>query len=178
MPAGGEHDPPMAYLTRQYGSNARWLTKALREVPHEIQELLGSMDERELCWRPAEREWCAKEIAGFLLESEREDLRAVEAILRRDGAPIEERRAHLAPGERDYLDASIDDLVWDFVSERESLLWTLEFTDAWDRAGEHPYRGRVTLLQYLHEINERDLEAAWQLRKLHDALGVVASRRR
>lgn len=168
----------MAYVTRQYGSNARWLTKALREVPHQIQELLTSMDEGELRWRPSEGEWCAKEIAGFLLESEREDLRTVEAIVRRDGAPIEERRAHLAPGERDYLGASIDDLVWDFVSERESLLWTLEWSDAWERAGEHPYRGRVTLLELLHEVNERDLEAAWQLRKLQDALGARARPRR
>ncbi|MGE0134152.1 MAG: hypothetical protein AB7L91_13440 [Dehalococcoidia bacterium] len=168
----------MAYVTRQYGSNARWLTKALREVPHEIHELLTSMDEQELRWRPSERDWCAKEVAGFLLESEREDLRAVEAIVRRDGAPIEERRAHLAPGERDFRDASIDELVWEFVSERESLLWTLEWSDAWERAGEHPYRGRVTLLQYLHEVNERDLEAAWQLRRLHEALGAGAGRRR
>ncbi|HRC62608.1 MAG TPA: hypothetical protein PLX85_05230 [Dehalococcoidia bacterium] len=168
----------MPYLTRQYGSNARWLTKALREVPHEIHELLTSMDERELRWRPEDGDWCAKEVAAFLLESEREDLRAVEAILRRDGAPIEERRAYLAPGEHDYLDESIDELVWDFMTERESLLWSLEWSDAWEHAGEHPYRGRVPLLQYLHEINERDLEAAWRLRKLQEALGAGAVRRR
>ncbi|MBX7110449.1 MAG: hypothetical protein K1X87_01205 [Dehalococcoidia bacterium] len=168
----------MPYLTRQYGSNARWLTKALREVPHEIHELLTSMDESELRWRPEDGDWCAKEVAAFLLESEREDLRAVEAILRRDGAPIEERRAYLAPGEHDYLDESIDELVWDFMTERESLLWSLEWSDAWEHAGEHPYRGRVPLLQYLHEINERDLEAAWLLRKLQEALGAGAVRRR
>ena len=164
----------MTYLTRQYGSNPRWLMKALREVPYEIQGLFGSLDERELRWRPAPGEWCAKEIAGFLLESEREDLRAIESIIAREGAPLEERRAYLAPGERDYTAEPIEELVWDFVTLRESLLWKLEMAGDWERGGQHPYRGAISLLQYLHEVNERDLEAAWKVRKLQEAL-VAAS---
>lgn len=167
----------MTYLTRQYGSNPRWLMKALREVPHEIEGLLSSFEDRDLDWRPGQGEWCAKEIAGFLLESEREDLRAIEAILERDDARIEERRAHLAPGERDYSGEAVYELVWDFLTLRESLLWTLEMTDDWERSGRHPYRGSVSLLQYLHEINERDLEVAWRLRKLQDAIEVSPRRR-
>jgi hypothetical protein len=134
------------------------------------------MDERELRWRPEPGEWSAKEVAGFLLESEREDLRAVDAIVARDGASIEERRAHLAPGEHDYNEDSIEDLVWDFFDLRESLLWKLELTDDWERSGRHPYRGDVSLLQYLHEVNERDLEAAWKLRRLQDALATSPAR--
>lgn len=162
----------MTYLTRQYGSNPRWLRKALREVPHEIEGLLTSFDgERELRWRPTPDEWCAKEIAGYLLESEREDLRAVEAMLTRNGARIEERRAYLVPGEHDYSDAHIEDLAWDFLTLRDSLLWTLDlYEDDWERTGLHPYRGEVSLTQYLHEVNERDLDVSWKLRKLQDAL--------
>lgn len=168
----------MTYVTRQYGSNPRWLMKALREVPHEIHEVLGEMDERELTWRPEPGEWSAKDIAGFLLESEREDLRAVAAMLAADGARIEERRAHLAPGEHDYDAERIDELVWEFFDLRESLLWKLELTDDWERAGRHPYRGEVSLLQYLHEVNERDLEAAWKLRKLLEAMQASSVRLR
>ena len=160
----------MAYITRQYGSNPRWLMKALREVPYEVQGLLGSLDARESQWRPAPGEWCAKEVAGFLVESEREDLRAVEAMVARDGARVEERRAYLVPGEQDYLDEPIEELVWDFLTLRESLLWKLELVDDWERSGQHPYRGRISLVEYLHEVNERDLEAAWKLRKLHEAI--------
>ncbi len=165
----------MTYLTRQYGSNPRWLTKALREVPHEIEGLLTGFDDRDLDWRPEPGEWSAKEIAGFLLESEREDLRAVEAMLARDDARIEERRAHLVPGERDFTRERITDLVWDFLTLRDSLLWSLELTDDWERSGRHPYRGAISLLQYLHEVNERDLEAAWKLRKLQDALAAAST---
>lgn len=114
----------MTYLTRQYGSNPRWLRKALREVPHEIEGLLSSFDsDRDMRWRPSPDEWSAKDIAGYLVESEREDLRAVEAMFARDGARIEERRAYLAPGERDYSEVRVHDLVWDFLTLRDSLLW-------------------------------------------------------
>jgi hypothetical protein len=164
----------MTYVTRQYGSNPRWLMKALREVPHEIRNVLGDMDERDLQWRPAPGEWSAKDDASFLLESEREDLRSVDAIVRQDGARIEERRAYLAPGEHDYGDDRIEDLVWDFLDLRDTLLWKLEFIEDWEQAGLHPYRGAVTLLALMHEVNERDLEAAWKLRKLQEAL-VAAS---
>jgi hypothetical protein len=153
------------------------LIKALREVPHEIEGLLSSFEERDLSWRSGPAEWCAKEVAGFLLESEREDLRAVEAILARDGARIEERRAHLAPGEQDFTAEPVYELVWDFLTLRESLLWTLEMNDDWERSGQHPYRGRLSLLTYLHEVNERDLEVAWRLRKLHGALGAASPAR-
>jgi hypothetical protein len=65
--------------------------------------------------------------------------------------------------------------VWDFLTLRDSLLWALELTDDWERSGRHPYRGAISLLQYLHEVNERDLEAAWKLRKLQDALAATSA---
>ena len=115
----------MPYVTARYGSNARWLVKALREVPHQLEELLSDLEAAATRWRPGPGEWSAREIAGFLRDSEQEDLRAVEAIVARDGAPIAERRAHLGPGERRY-DEPIEELFWEYLSLRESLLWTLE----------------------------------------------------
>ena len=32
----------------------------------------------------------------------------------------------------------------------------------------HPYRGEISLSQYVHEINERDLDAMWSLRRLRE----------
>jgi len=110
------------------------------------------------------------EVVGFLRDSEREDLHAVQALIARDGARLPERRAHLAPRERGYLAADRYELLWDFATLREELLWTLEFAgDEWDHAGVHPYRGAVSLSAYVHEINERDLEAMWSLRRLRAA---------
>ena len=161
----------MTYLTRQYGSPQHYLLKALREVAHQVEDLLVQFDERELRWRPADDEWCATEIAGFLRDSEREDLRAVRSMVARDGARIEERRAHHGPAEQDYREASARELAWEFAALREDLVATLQMADAaWEHGGRHPFRGRVTLEQWVHEISDRDLEATWKLRHLREAI--------
>ena len=89
----------------------RYLIKALREVGQQVEELVADLDERELRWRPEDGEWCAKEIVGFLRDSEREDLLAARAIVARDGARIEERRAQHGPAEHDYRSARVEELV-------------------------------------------------------------------
>lgn len=154
-------------------TNPRWLRKALREIPREIGRIIARFDAAGLRWRPAADEWCALEVLGFLLESEREDVQAVEAIMRRDGAPIGEQRAHLAPGEHDFTADSPWQLLEDFFEQRENLLWTLELVapDEWTRTGVHPYRGPITLARYAREMSDRDMEVSLMLRRLDDAVG-------
>lgn len=155
--------------TRHYGSTQRYLLKALREVAHQVEGLVVDLDERQLTWRPADDEWCAKEIVAFLRDSEREDLNAVRAIIARDGARVEERRALYGPAEHDYRSAHIEELWWDFAALRDELVWELRSAGAgWEHSGRHPYAGRVTLEQWVHEISDRDLEATWKLRSLRE----------
>ena len=167
----------MAYLTRQYGSNPRWLLKALREVPHEIEDLVVRLDDGGRCFGLEPRDWCVHEVIGYLRDSEDEDLRTVRAVLRRDGAPIAERRAYLGPGERDYCSQRLSEMLWEFLSLRESLVWMLHGPEEeWEHSGRHPYRGTVPLLTLLHEVNERDLEVSWMLRRLSEAAPARARR--
>ena len=163
------------YENRQYGSNARWLLKALHEVAGEIEGLAVSLDDRALRWRPSPDEWSALEVVGYLRDSEREDVRAVRSMLRRDHAPIAERRAHLSPGEQDFHAARVEDLIWDFLTVREELVWLLYGAEgAWEHCGAHPHRGEVSLSTYVHEVNERDLEAMWMLRRRAEAFAAQA----
>ena len=153
----------MPALTRRYGSNQRWLTKALREVAHEVEQLVSGLPDAVLRLRPAgdglHEQWAMIEVVGFLRDSEREDLRAVRGLIARDGARLGERRAHLGPGERDYRSADLAE-----------LLWSLELAGPeWEHVGVHPYRGEVSLSQLVHEVTERDLEAMWSLRRLREA---------
>lgn len=163
----------MPASTRRYGSNQRWLMKALREVAHEVEQLVQGLPDDALRRRPPgdglREEWSMIEVVGFLRDSEREDLRAVQAIVARDGARLRERRAHLGPGEGAYESADLGELLWDFAMMREELLWVLHAAGpGWDHVGTHPYRGEVSLGEFVHEINERDLDAMWSLRRLRD----------
>ena len=72
-----------------------------REIGHRITRLASRMDDRDLDRLAPGEEWTVTEIIGFLRDSEREDLEALEAMLRVDGSAIEERRAiqHVDDGE-------------------------------------------------------------------------------
>jgi hypothetical protein len=169
------------YLAAQYGDKRRYLIKALREIAHRIEGLVSSLDEEALSARPdvVDDEWCVKEIVGFLRDSEREDLRAIESMAARDGAVIAERRAYLGPQDEDYRTARIEDLVWDFLMLREETLWALRTAGgAWEHRGRHPYRGEISLLQWVQEMNERDLDAMWRIQRLAAATDSLRPRQR
>jgi hypothetical protein len=173
-----ERDKAVRYRTRQYGSNHRWVLKALREVPYSIAREADGVRERDARRQTDVDEWSMLQILGYLRDAEKEDLAAARAILRRDGARIAERRAQYGPLEHDYSDDA-GQLLQDYWELREELVWLLRDRDEeWERAGEHPYRGRVTLNRLVHEVNERDLDVLWRLQRVRDALGVARRRRR
>ncbi len=165
------------YISAQYGDQRRYLLKGLREIAHRIEELVSGLDERTLSTRPneidptADEEWCVKEIVAFLRDSEREDLRALEAMLRIDGAPIGSRRGDSAVADGAYRDADAADLLWDFAMLRDETSWLLQSAgSAWNHVGTHPFRGEVSVLDWVQEMNERDLDAMWRIQRAYDAL--------
>ncbi len=183
MPIDRRDAPPdhalVQYGSRQYGTNQRYLTKALREVARRMEGAVVEFDEQQLSWRPADDQWCATEIVGFLRDSEREDLRNVQAMLARDGAHIEERRAYHGPDEEDYRWMPVEELWWDFATMREDMVWTLRTAGAaWDHFGSHDFRGDISVEQYVREINERDLDSIWKLYTLQEQTQSVHAARR
>jgi hypothetical protein len=159
------------YIAARYSDQDRYLTKALREIARRTMRLVASLDEHTLRTVPPGDEWSVAEIVGFLRDSEREDLAALEVMSHRDGAPIEERRAMHGPAEGQYRDADVAELLWEFATLREETIWLLETTGrGWNHVGIHPYRGEVPFGQYVQEINERDLDCMWRIQRTRDLL--------
>lgn len=159
------------YVVAQYGDRRRYLVKALREIGHRITRLASRMDDGDLARVAPGEEWSVTEIIGYLRDSEREDLAALEAMLRVDGSSIGDRRAMRFVDDGAYRNADPADLLWDFATLRDETVWLLESAGtAWNHVGIHPYRGEVSVLEYVQEINERDLDAMWRIQRAHDAL--------
>lgn len=159
------------YVVAQYGDRRRYLVKALREIGHRITRLASRMDDRDLDRVAPDEDWSVTEIIGFLRDSEREDLGALEAMLRVDGSRIGERRAMAQVEDGAYRRADPADLLWDFATLRDETVWLLESAGAaWNHVGIHPFRGEVTVMQWVQEMNERDLDAMWRIQRAHDAL--------
>lgn len=160
------------YITQQHGPGHRWLIKALREVARTTERVVASMTEHDLVQQPSGDEWSVTELVGFMRDSDREDLKTIIAVVATDGARIEPRRAEYGPLEHDYRSVAVEEFLWDFATMREDMVWTLRTAGewAWSHVGDHPYRGDVTLEQLVHEVNERDLDTMWRIRRIRDEL--------
>ncbi len=159
------------YIAARYSERSHYLTKALREIGRRTTRLVGSIEERHLREVPPGEEWSVAEIVGFLRDSEHEDLQALVAMSRMDGAAIEERRAMHGPAEERYRFADVAELLWEYATLREETIWLLETAGrAWNHVGVHPYRGEVPFTQWVQEINERDLDAMWRIQRIRDQL--------
>jgi hypothetical protein len=149
-----------------------WTLKALREAGGSLLNELYGLDEERLRWRPAEGEWSLKEIAGHLRDAEELALAQVQAFVSGGSSKLPAWDVDVLPGERDYRGDDIEVLLASFRSARRettTLLWTVTEAD-WEREGEHPYRGALTLGEVARELAQHDLEHLWQVRKVKEGL--------
>lgn len=166
--------PPRGYAD---ANDSRWLLKALRESARELQSQLWDLEERELRRRPSEDGWSLKEIAAHLRDCEEHFVESLEAIAYHDQPRLRAFDADALVFERDYRGIDIYDALSRFEELRDrsvSLLWS---EDDWQRAGEHPYLGPVTIAQLVRQQNEHDLEHLWQARRIREQLAQGAPAR-
>lgn len=150
----------------------RWLLKAVREASGELLDQFRGLSESQLRQRPAEGEWCLKEVAAHLRDAELLYRRQIEAISRRRRAQLPHEALDVLPAERDYTGEPVQRLLYEYAEAREETVWLLRGLDEddWQRAGVHPYRGEVTLYDIVRELHMHDLEHLHQARKLREWL--------
>ena len=144
-----------------------WVLKALREAGYSLIGELQGLDEETLTRRTAEGEWCLKETAAHLRDTELLALRQMTAIVE-GRSVLPAWNVDLLPAERDYRSAEVLTVLRelrDLRSETAHLLWGL-FESDWQSSGDHPYRGRVSIETIARELAQHDLEHLWQVRRL------------
>jgi hypothetical protein len=153
-------------------SPRRFLLKAIRESTGELYGQLAHIGEAGLRWRPAPGEWCLKEIAAHLRDAEQLHQRQIELIVSRDEPRLPDEPIDVLPSERDYREQPLRQFLEDYEAAREETVWMLRMLDEddWQRAGLHPYRGRITLIDLVREIHEHDLDHLYQARRLRESL--------
>lgn len=146
--------------------------KAVREASGELFNQFRGLNERQLRRRPAEGEWCLKEVAAHMRDAEKLYRRQIETIGRRRNPTLPHEPLDVFPAERDYTRESLQQLLYEYADAREETVWLLRSLDEydWQRTGVHPYRGEVTIYAIVREIHEHDLEHLYQARKLREWL--------
>ncbi len=155
------------------------MLKALSEAGNSLLKELYGLEEEELRWRAAEGEWSLKEIAAHLRDAEQQALAQLNALASGSSSLLPAWDVDVLPQERDYQSEEIGGLLVAFGGMRRKtayLLWGLTEAD-WERAGDHPYRGAVTLEEVARELAQHDLEHLWQVRQLKERLRQAVSAR-
>ena len=160
----------------------RWLMKAVRESAGELFNLFYDLDEEGLRWRPAEDEWCLKEVLAHLRDADNLYRRQIELIARAHEPVLPDEALDILPSERNYRDAPVMDLIQEYEAAREETMWLLRMLDEddWERRGLHPYRGEISIHAIVRSLHEHDLEHLYQARRLSETARrmFVPSRRR
>jgi hypothetical protein len=142
----------------------------VRESAGELFQQFGGIEEAGLRWRPAEGEWCLKEIAAHVRDAEHMYQRQIEAIVHREPGLLPYEAVDVLPSEENYRDMPLRNFLWEFEAAREETVWLLYSMDEedWSRSAEHPYRGLVTLQDIARELHEHDLDHLFQARRLRE----------
>ena len=146
----------------------RWLLKAIWESTSELFSQFAGVSERQLRWRPEENQWCLKEIAAHLRDAEVLCRSQIEAIARSVEPRLPHEAIDVLPSERDYREDDVSSLLREYVEAREETVWLLRMLDDedWKQAGQHPYRGLVSIYEIVQGIHRHDLEHLYQAQRL------------
>ena len=164
----------MREIPREQRSHA-FLIKALREAGGELLSELEGIRQRDAVRAPA-GEWSFAQIAQHVRDNDDVFLHNVTAILSRRRATLLAEPFGRAPEGDEARFIDIERAAYGYASLRQRAiyaLYDLEGAD-WERTGEHPYRGPVSLLQLARELHLHDLEHLWQVRgHKQDLAGLV-----
>jgi DinB family protein len=147
-----------------------WLLKAMRETAHAMESLIWELDEDALERRPDPDEWACNELLSHMLEMERRYCQWLEQIVRADNPQLAAFDGDSIEPEVPLNETSAFELMDEFgVLRQQSVytLWSLE-SSGWERKGDHPYLGPLSITRIAREMNEHDLSHLWQLRRLCD----------
>jgi hypothetical protein len=164
---------PMQYV-RRAGNDPSFLLKALREAAGELSRSVSGLSRREarLPATGPDEGWTLLAIPYHLRDTESGLIRQYQAITRWRDPEIDNVDLDDIPFEEDYRDEHLGDLIDEFRELRHTssyLLWDL-LPSEWEKAGIHPYRGRITLLEIVREAYQHDLAHLWQAQRMLEAL--------
>jgi hypothetical protein len=148
MSTGGEPTSPLT---------TREVAQMLRASGEVIAAECRGLPERVVGWHPAPGEWCAKEVVGHLIETERRGFAGrVRGILA--GEPIQSWDQVSVARERRDCARPLAALLDDFLGLRRDGADLVERLRPEDlaRGGEHPKVGRLTVGDLLHEWVHHD----------------------
>lgn len=147
----------------------RFLLKALREAGNELAEELYGCPRRLADVRDGDG-WSIRLIAAHVVAHEEMANEYLHRMLSRRNPTLPVIDTEAVLDDPDGCREDPESAAMEFVRLRRNLhylLWDLDDHD-WSRAGEHPYRGTLTVAQIVRELHLHDLEYFWRARHIKE----------
>ena len=147
----------------------RFLLKALGEAGNELAEALLDCP-RRLIDRCGPDGWSVRLIAVHVEAHEEMVAGYIERMLHERNPELDVIDSERVLDDPDACRRDPERAAMGFVHGRRQtqyLLWDLD-DDDWQRAGRHPYRGSITIVQLARELHLHDIEYMLRVNKLKD----------
>tara|TARA_B100000470_G_C19768306_1_gene381732 strand:+ start:1001 stop:1483 length:483 start_codon:yes stop_codon:yes gene_type:complete len=147
-------------------NNSAFFLKALFESSGEIEKILFVGDQYHYYDSTSDSSILA--VSVHLGDVEIGIAEQIRTIKKRTGQILQHVDLDASPLESDCAATNIDNALWRFQSAREKtfyLMYELSKKE-WAYQGQHPYRGKMSILDLARDLYHHDLEHLWQIRKL------------
>lgn len=149
------------------------LIDRMEQFPLRLAEIISEASDEELKKAGPGGSAGAVEVLAYLRDFEELFLERLTLTLTEDNPRFVRVEDSLWPIERDYVNQDPLVMLHDFVEYRRQVVETLSDLPVadWERAGQHPVLGKLTVRNYAERVIERDQEYEAQLLRV---LGRVA----
>jgi hypothetical protein len=144
----------------------RQVAALLRASASAVRAELEALPRQLAAWHPRLDEWCALQVLGHLIESERRAFaERIERLLREDCPRLETWDQDVAAESRNDCDRDPAELLEEFVEAREASIGMVAGLQPaeLEREGEHPLVGRLSVAELLHQWVRHDRDHLKQL---------------
>lgn len=157
-------------------SNIDIILSKMQATRAELRSFVEGLDQAALTWHPPGGDWSIRDNLAHLADAERAHRRFVRAVLegrstRLEGFDLNRwNEEHVAR----RAGQAVDEILGALRAERQETLAFISTIppDAWDRQGDHPALGRVSLKQVIRIIGVHERMHLKEIRKVFEKLEI------
>ena len=146
------------------------IIERVKTLPDRVAAEIEGLSEDELRWRPADGAWSLKEVCGHLRDDSEVWWRRLSMMIKETGPvlPAYDQEAMVREGA--YQDADIATVLGDFKRLRLEMVDLLSglTVEGWERTGQHPDWGRLTVRGGMEWMIQHTDEHLDQVRELKE----------
>jgi len=144
------------------------IIKRVKTLPDRIAAEIEGLSEEALRWRPADGAWSLKEVCGHLRDDSEVWWRRLSMMVKEAYPVLPSYDQEALVREHAYQDADIAAVLGDFKRFRLDMVENLSTLtrDSWERTGQHPDWGRLTIRQGMEMMVRHTEEHLDQVREL------------